>query len=111
MTDDTAPIAEWAVEALGKVVDGVCAFHLQFDGPSTAVIGSQPYDCLTSTGLRNEGDIRGRLSDPEAAVRAYGWELAEYLKDHSGMQIAWRARPHLEVGVEGCSVYSRLAVL
>lgn len=96
---------------LAAVVDGACAFHLQFDGPPTAHIGGRLYDKLLSQGQCEEGG-EVRWMGYEAAVRAYAQALGNYLFERNGSQIAWRCRPRLERrGQNEFSVYSRLAVL
>jgi hypothetical protein len=97
--------------ALDRVVAGVTTFVLDFDGPTTAYVGSTMYETHCSGGLKREGDESQNFGWQEAIER-YGAHLASLIKEHEGKQLAWRRRPRIECHKE-CEyrVTSRLAFI
>lgn len=104
--DETPGCAE-----LAKVVDGALAFHLTFDGPSTAYIGATTYVTLCHSGIKAEGEPLTLYDRWDDAVEAYGDQLRELAKANKGKQCAWRRRPSVEREDGRWKVTSRLAFI
>jgi hypothetical protein len=103
------------VDALNRIVAGLTAFVLDFDGPRTAYIGTSPlteYVTLCSHGVKTQGEAAPCFGQQEA-VELYAEQLRLMIAENRDKQLAWRCRPRLECdgGPVKCRVYSRLAFI
>lgn len=103
------------VQALAKIVAGLTAYVLDFDGPATAYIGTDhvtEYVTLCSHGVKKEGEFAPSFNQQEA-VELYAEQLRAMIAKNKGKQLAWRRRPKLECdgGLAKCRVSSRLAFI
>lgn len=112
MPESTSPFKsnEPSQHELARVVSGITAFMLDFDGPATAYIGTTMYDTLCSHGIKAQGDPAPTFGFQEA-IEMYGEQLRAMVKSNQGKQLAWRVRPQVSEENGGFRVYSRLAFI
>jgi hypothetical protein len=101
-------------DTLNRVVAGLTALLLDFDGPRTAYIGTDPsvlYVTLCSHGIKEQGDSAPSFGWVDA-IEKYAEHLQAMIGENKGKQLAWRERPSLSNdGLGKFRVYSRLAFI
>lgn len=102
-------------DCLDAVVRGAVAFvNVEFDGPSTAYIGTDPhfmYVTLCSHGIKPQGEPAPAYESPQEAIELYGDQLRAMVKENPGKMLAWRERPSLTRDGDRYRVYSRLVFM
>ena len=100
---------------LDAVVRGAVAFvDVEFDGPATAYIGTDPhhmYHTLCSHGIKAQGEFAPSYDTAQEAIELYGDQLRRCVKSNEGKMLAWRCRPSLTNEAGRYRVYSRLVFI
>lgn len=87
---------------------------IQFDGPRTVYIGTEhrfTYVALCSHGIKPPDQPAPSYPTAQEAIERYADQLRAMAKENLGKMIAWRERPELTKGEDGCHVYSRLVFM
>ena len=100
---------------LDAVVRGAVTFvDVEFDGPPTAYIGTDPrftYVALCSHGIKPQGEASPSYDSAREAIELYGEQLRAMVKENDGKMLAWRQRPSLANEGGRYRVYSRLVFM